>query len=69
MDFSTRTYSLELLDQPGIPATDIQRNLYELSIINQKLGGHAVTIEGFFRLAGKQRKYRFAKLVAVAETT
>ena len=52
MDFSTRADSLELLDQPGIPATDIQRNLYELSVINEKLGGHAVTIEGFFRLAG-----------------
>ena len=53
MDFSKRAYSLELLDLPGIPAKDIQQNLYELSIINQKLGGHAVTIEGFFRLAGK----------------
>jgi 2-polyprenyl-3-methyl-5-hydroxy-6-metoxy-1,4-benzoquinol methylase len=53
MDFSTRAKSLELLDQPGIPATDIQRNLYELSVINQKLGGHAVTIKGFFSLAGK----------------
>jgi len=53
MDFSTRAYTLELLDQPGIPAPDIQRNLYELSVINQKLGGHAITIEGFYRLAGK----------------
>ena len=53
MDFSTRADTLELLDQPGIPASDIQRNLYELSVINQKLGGHAITIEGFFRLAGK----------------
>lgn len=54
MDFSTRSNSLELLDLPGIPATDIQRNLYELSVINKKLGGHAVTIEGFTRMAGKQ---------------
>jgi 2-polyprenyl-3-methyl-5-hydroxy-6-metoxy-1,4-benzoquinol methylase len=54
MDFSTRADSLELLDQPGIPAVDIQRNLYELSIINQKLGGHAITREGFFRLASKR---------------
>jgi 2-polyprenyl-3-methyl-5-hydroxy-6-metoxy-1,4-benzoquinol methylase len=53
MDFSTRADSLELLDQPDIPAADIQRNLYELSIINQKLGGHAITTEGFFHLAGK----------------
>ncbi|HET7000399.1 MAG TPA: methyltransferase domain-containing protein [Puia sp.] len=53
MDFSSRADTLELLDQPGIPAMDIQRNLYELSVINQKLGGHAITIEGFHRLAGK----------------
>lgn len=54
MDFSTRSYTPELLDQPGIPASDIQRNLYELSVINQKLGGHAVTIDGFYSLAGNQ---------------
>jgi ubiquinone/menaquinone biosynthesis C-methylase UbiE len=51
MDFSTRSHSPELLDQPGIPAVDIQRNLYELGVINQKLGGHAVTTKGFFSLA------------------
>lgn len=62
MDFSTRAYSLELLDQPGIPATDIQRNLYELSVINQKLGGHAVTIEGFFSLAGKQSQIQVCEI-------
>ena len=54
MNFSARADSPELLDLPGIPATDIQRNLYELSVINQKLGGHAVTMEGFNRLAGQQ---------------
>jgi 2-polyprenyl-3-methyl-5-hydroxy-6-metoxy-1,4-benzoquinol methylase len=62
MDFSTRADSLELLDQPGIPATDIQRNLYELSIINQKLGGHAVTLEGFFRLAGNPEKIQVCEI-------
>jgi|SRR5579863_620432 len=54
MNFSSRADSPELLDLPGIPATDIQRNLYELSVINRKLGGHAITMEGFNRLAGKQ---------------
>ena len=47
MDFSIRADDLELLDQPDIPATDIQRNLYELSVINQKLGGHAITWKDF----------------------
>jgi len=62
MDFSTRADSLELLDQPGIPATDIRRNLYELSVINQKLGGHAVTLEGFFRLADKPAQIQVCEI-------
>jgi 2-polyprenyl-3-methyl-5-hydroxy-6-metoxy-1,4-benzoquinol methylase len=62
MDISTRADLPELLDQPGIPATDIQRNLYELSVINQKLGGHAVTIEGFFHLADKQTKMHVCEI-------
>jgi 2-polyprenyl-3-methyl-5-hydroxy-6-metoxy-1,4-benzoquinol methylase len=55
MDFSLRTDRLELLDNPHIPAADIQRNLYELSIINQKLGGHACTWKGFTELAKKRK--------------
>jgi len=62
MDFSARTDKLELLDQPGIPAADIQRNLYELSVINQKLGGHAITIEGFYKLAGKQAEIEVCEI-------
>jgi len=62
MDFSIRAVSLELLDQPGIPAADIKRNLYELSIINQKLGGHAITLDGFFRLANKQNQIQVCEV-------
>ncbi len=62
MDFFKRAYALELLDQPGIPATDIQRNLYELSIINQKLGGHAVTLKGFFQLATKTKQIKVCEI-------
>src|SRR5450432_65278 len=54
MDFSHRSDKLELLDQADIPAEDIQQNMYELAIINQKLGGHQITWEGFTRLAKKQ---------------
>jgi ubiquinone/menaquinone biosynthesis C-methylase UbiE len=53
MDYSIRADRLELLDQPDIPAADIQRNLFELAIINQKLGGHQITWNGFIRLAKK----------------
>jgi 2-polyprenyl-3-methyl-5-hydroxy-6-metoxy-1,4-benzoquinol methylase len=62
MDFSTRSDSLELLDQPDIPAADIRRNLYELSIINQKLGGHAITVEGFFQLARRQPQIQVCEI-------
>jgi 2-polyprenyl-3-methyl-5-hydroxy-6-metoxy-1,4-benzoquinol methylase len=54
MNFIIRSYSSELLDQPNIPAVDIQRNLHELSIINKKLGGHACTLNGFYQLAEKK---------------
>lgn len=54
MDFSIRADLPELLDQPDIAASDIQRNLYELSVINHQLGGHAITLEGFFSLAKKE---------------
>jgi 2-polyprenyl-3-methyl-5-hydroxy-6-metoxy-1,4-benzoquinol methylase len=53
MDFSLRSDRLELLDKPNIPPSDIERNLYELSIINRKLGGHACTWKGFIKLAKK----------------
>src|SRR5277367_1903223 len=53
MDFSLRTDRPELLDQPNIPAADIERNLHELSIINHLLGGHACTWKGFAELADK----------------
>ena len=50
MDFSVRSLLPELLDGPDIPTADLQRNLYELEIINRKLGGHAITIKGFNEL-------------------
>lgn len=55
MDFTIRSYQPELLDQPDIPAADIQRNMAELAIINNKLGGHLITWKGFARLAKKEK--------------
>ncbi len=51
MDFSRRADIKELLDEPGIPAQDIYRNMYELAVINSRLGGHSVTWSGFKQLA------------------
>jgi 2-polyprenyl-3-methyl-5-hydroxy-6-metoxy-1,4-benzoquinol methylase len=62
MDFSIRSYRSELLDQPNIPAADIQRNLYELSVINHQLGGHAITLKGFFRLAKKEKQLHVCEI-------
>jgi 2-polyprenyl-3-methyl-5-hydroxy-6-metoxy-1,4-benzoquinol methylase len=51
MSFSVRSYQKELLDQPGIPWIDIQRNMQELNTINTYLGGHSITLNGFKQLA------------------
>ena len=62
MDFSIRANRPELLDQPGIPAVDIERNMYELGIINQQLGGHAITWKGFIRLAKKEKEIHVCEI-------
>lgn len=56
MDFSIRSCQTELLDMPNIPAGDIQRNMYELEIINRRLGGHAITLRGFSKLLRLKNK-------------
>jgi len=50
MNFSVRSYEKELLDRDDIPFADIRQNMRELDIINTRLGGHAITINGFRRL-------------------
>jgi 2-polyprenyl-3-methyl-5-hydroxy-6-metoxy-1,4-benzoquinol methylase len=62
MDFSIRANRFELLDQPNIPAEDIRRNMYELGIINQQLGGHAVTWKGFIRLVKKEKEIHVCEI-------
>jgi ubiquinone/menaquinone biosynthesis C-methylase UbiE len=62
MDFSRRSDRLELLDKPGIPSVDIERNMYELSVINRKLGGHGITWQGFRRLAKKDNELHVCEI-------
>ena len=62
MDFSIRSNQLELLDRPDIPAADIQQNLYELSVINEKLGGHAITWQGFLQFAKKDQSLHVCEI-------
>lgn len=55
IDFNNRSYKKELLDRDDIPFADIQQNMKELDLINTRLGGHKITIEGFKRLAGQRK--------------
>lgn len=55
IDFRKRSYQKELLDRDDIPFADIQQNMKELDFINTRLGGHAITIEGFKKLAGQRK--------------
>ena len=66
MDFAVRSHLAELLDQPNIPPADIERNLYELSIINGKLGGHALHLDRIYcSLQKKECHYMYARSVVV----
>ncbi|MES2689859.1 MAG: methyltransferase domain-containing protein [Bacteroidota bacterium] len=51
-----RSLKKELLDQDMIPRDDLFRNLYELDVINKKLGGHAVTLKGLKQLQLRKDK-------------
>lgn len=63
-NFNQRSYQLELLDQPDIPAADIRRNMVELDFINTYLGGHAITIAGFRTLLGKMQQVKRPLVIA-----
>lgn len=46
MNFKTRSYQAELLDNEDIPTADLYQNLRELDFINRYLGGHSVVLDG-----------------------
>lgn len=54
MNLSQRSYEPELLDRPGIPFRDIERNMQELEFINKRLGGHQITLDGVEQLIRNQ---------------
>lgn len=53
-DFSRRSNQKEFIDRDDIALEDIQQNLKELEFINKNLGGHAITTEGFEKLAANR---------------
>jgi 2-polyprenyl-3-methyl-5-hydroxy-6-metoxy-1,4-benzoquinol methylase len=56
MNFKNRSYQKELLDGEGIPFADIAQTMRELNTINTLLGGHAITLDGFKKLAKDKKE-------------
>jgi 2-polyprenyl-3-methyl-5-hydroxy-6-metoxy-1,4-benzoquinol methylase len=56
MNFSQRSYELELLDRDDIPFADIRQNMLELDVVNTRLGGHSITITGLKKLIGSRKQ-------------
>lgn len=56
MNLGNRSYQKELLDANDIPFDDIRVNMQELNLINTWLGGHAITIAGFKKMAGNKKQ-------------
>lgn len=56
MNFSIRSAKKELLDGQDIPFEAIRQNMQELNLINTRLGGHAVTLEGFRQILQGRKK-------------
>jgi 2-polyprenyl-3-methyl-5-hydroxy-6-metoxy-1,4-benzoquinol methylase len=50
-----RSYQKELMDEDNIPFAAMAQTLKELNIINTRLGGHAITLNGMEQLAGKDK--------------
>ncbi|MEJ7912560.1 MAG: methyltransferase domain-containing protein [Chitinophagaceae bacterium] len=63
--FQERSGKKELLDEPGVPFEDIRRNMLELDIINQRLGGHAVTLAGLAFLVKNSTSNRPLHIVEI----
>jgi 2-polyprenyl-3-methyl-5-hydroxy-6-metoxy-1,4-benzoquinol methylase len=62
-DLSHRSYEKELLDRNDIPFNDIKRNMQELEVINARLGGHAITLEGLKQiLQGKKEPFSICEI-------
>ena len=61
--FKKRSYQKELLDAPVIEKALLYRNLKELDIINKRLGGHRISIQGLRNvLKDKTKTYHIADI-------
>jgi 2-polyprenyl-3-methyl-5-hydroxy-6-metoxy-1,4-benzoquinol methylase len=62
MNWKQRSGEQELLDEPGHSFADIRQNMQELNTINHWLGGHAITISGFRRLARSGSRFTICEI-------
>lgn len=62
-----RSYQKEFLDRDDIPFPDIQKNMQELDVINRKLGGHRVTLQGIKSLL-QNNNYNADRPLYIVET-
>lgn len=62
INLKKRSSKKELLDSDDIPIEDLYQNLRELDSINTRLGGHKVSIEGFKRISGNDKKIRICEI-------
>lgn len=46
IDLTKRSYEKELMDRDDIAFSDMAQTLRELNVVNTRLGGHAITLEG-----------------------
>lgn len=58
LSFKQRSYKKELLDGANVPFAAIKRNMQELNVINQRLGGHDVTLKGMAHLIGANQLFQ-----------
>ena len=55
IDLSQRSYQKELMDADDIPFDAMAQTLKELNIVNTRLGGHAITLQGVKKFAPDNR--------------
>jgi hypothetical protein len=61
--FQNRSDEKEFLDLPGIPKELLFRNLHELDVLNRRLGGHFISLQGIKKLVtDKDKTYHIADL-------
>ncbi len=61
VDLTHRSYQHEKMDEPDIPKEIMFQTLRELEVINQLLGGHAITLSGLKKLmTDKSKTYSIA---------